>query len=108
MGGSFDCGALSEFECGEEGERFVCFDYECEANFRCESAFHCGNKDEQLGYECRPQFQCAAEAGTNPDEVGYACDEAAGSFICERYNCDPESYDCNPPDEFKCAQVFSP
>jgi len=103
-GGAFNCGELSEFECGEEDERFVCMNYDCSGNFRCESAFHCGNQDEHLGYDCPLEFQCLAVPGTNPTEDGYACDGSVGSFICEEYDCDQEGYNCVPWNQFACPE----
>jgi len=102
--GRFQCGIGSEFECGEEKERYVCMDYRCSDNFHCESAFHCGNQEKGREYECSlNNFQCRQVPGTDPAEVGYACDsegENIGGYTCEVYNCDQEGYRCNPPNEF--------
>ena len=105
--GRFQCGLGSEFECGEEQERFVCMNYRCEDSFRCESAFHCGNKEKGREYECSfPNFQCR-QVTPNPAEDGYACDDEAGGFTCEVYNCDQEGYECNPPNEFAgCSEEY--
>lgn len=98
--GRFHCGIGSEFECGEEEERFVCMNYRCEDNFRCESAFHCGNQEKGREYECSIlNFQCR-EVTLNPAEDGYACDEEAGGFTCEIFNCDQEGYRCTPSNQF--------
>jgi|GEM_PF-2469001 len=104
----FHCGLGSEFECGEEEERFVCMNYRCEDSFRCESAFHCGNKEKGREYECSIlNFQCR-QVTPNPAEDGYACDDEAGGYICEVFNCDQEGYQCNPPNEFAgCSEGYA-
>lgn len=110
-GGTFNCGELSEFECGEEDERFVCMNYGCTGGFQCESAFHCGNKDRDERYTCNPNdFACLPLPVPEPGD-GFACgvdQQHEVPFTCERYMCDQEGYGCNPPNQFACPELITP
>jgi len=105
------------FECGDEGEGFVCHDYECSTPFDCVHQHVC-RKDPlggEAGFECSTytcvstptpgateMFHCPDE-GETPD---FNCGEEPEDFDCaeRKFNCDFEEYLCAAEAGFECSE----